>query len=66
MSPVKDRYREEPLAPDVRILITQSSAYPVEYAIVLVARRVNDAMHAALVALRSTWCDIVEDWEMSG
>jgi hypothetical protein len=39
VSPVKDRYREERLADDVHIRIRQSSAHPVEYAIVLVVHR---------------------------
>jgi hypothetical protein len=35
----KDRSREERPAADVRISITRSSTHPVEYAVVLLARR---------------------------
>ncbi len=98
MSP-KDRTREERPARDVRIQITRSSTHPVEYAVVLLARRdgrwhtvrvfdnahdpeehhehryvgdekqpptvthgpVNDAMHAAILACRASWADIVRE-----
>lgn len=100
MSP-KDRSREERLDHDVRIRITRSSTHPVEYAVVLMARRegrwhtvrvfdnahepeehhehryvgeekqaptvtrgpVNEAMHAAILACRESWADIVREWE---